>query len=158
MSTTPPPRRRAVTPPHRAVTPPHRHRHPATLAPAPLPRHAHITRTPRQQDSVLEGVSVDRQEFRDNAPRIRPGTSVTLETGGTTITQWGYLKILIKETYNKGDTFPLRDVYGKFEHKLQQKYPKNSHIRAAIQRSLQLLRSENIIRFIDNRGNYELID
>lgn len=68
------------------------------------------------------------------------------------------LKILIKTTYNKGDMFTLKDIYEKFEHILQLKYPLNYTIKASIRANLQVLRDKNIIRFIDNMGNYILID
>tara|TARA_B110000483_G_scaffold236275_1_gene309091 strand:- start:23 stop:520 length:498 start_codon:yes stop_codon:yes gene_type:complete len=68
------------------------------------------------------------------------------------------MKILIKATYNKGDTFTLKDIYRKFEHILQLKYPLNYTIKASIRANLQVLRGKNIISFIDNVGNYILID
>ena len=70
----------------------------------------------------------------------------------------GNLEILIKTTYNKGDIFKLKDIYEKFEDILQLKYPKNNTVKYSIQRTLQNLRDKNIIRFIDNIGNYILID
>ena len=70
----------------------------------------------------------------------------------------GNLEILIKTTYNKGDIFKLKDIYEKFEDILQLKYPKNNTVKNSIQRTLQNLRDKNIIRFIDNMGNYILID
>lgn len=68
------------------------------------------------------------------------------------------LEILIKTTYNKGDRFSIKDIYEKFEHILQQKYPNNNTVKNSIQLNLQKLRDKNIIRFIDNMGNYILID
>ena len=70
----------------------------------------------------------------------------------------GNLEILIKTTYNKGDIFKLKDIYEKFEDILKLKYPKNNTVKYSIQRTLQNLRDKNIIRFIDNMGNYILID
>ena len=56
----------------------------------------------------------------------------------------GNLEILIKTTYNKGDIFKLKDIYEKFEHILQLKYPKNNTVKNSIQRTLQNLRDKNI--------------
>jgi len=67
------------------------------------------------------------------------------------------LENLIKTTYNKGDIFTIKEIYEKFEHILQLKYPKNNTVKNSIQLNLQKLRDKNIIRFIDNMGNYILI-
>jgi len=70
----------------------------------------------------------------------------------------GNLEILIKTTYNKGDIFTIKDIYEKFEDILHLKYPKNNTVKDKIRQTLQKLRDNNIIRYIDNMGNYILID
>jgi hypothetical protein len=73
-------------------------------------------------------------------------------------TWYDNLEILIKIKYNKGDTFNLKDIYENFEHILQQKYPLNYTVKASIRQHLQKLRDKKIIDFIDDKGNYTLID
>jgi|TARA_Y100000389_G_scaffold145991_1_gene144613 type II restriction enzyme len=68
------------------------------------------------------------------------------------------LEILIKIKYNKGDRFTSKDIYEKFENILQQKYPLNYTIKSSIRANLQVLRDKDIIDYIDNKGNYILIN
>ena len=68
------------------------------------------------------------------------------------------LEILIKISYDKGDRFTSKDIYENFENILQQKYPLNYTIKASIRANLQVLRDKGIIDFIDDKGNYILIN
>ena len=68
------------------------------------------------------------------------------------------LEILIKIKYNKGDRVASKDIYENFENILQQKYPSNYTIKASIRANLQVLRDKGIIDFIDDKGNYILIN
>lgn len=53
--------------------------------------------------------------------------------------------------------FSLSEVY-EFEGKLATLHPDNRRVRPKIRQQLQILRDKGIIRFIDNRGNYEVIE
>ena len=51
--------------------------------------------------------------------------------------------------------FTLSEIY-QYESKLRLYYPKNHTIKEKIRQTLQYLRDEGHITFIDNRGNYKL--
>tara|TARA_B110000208_G_scaffold82666_1_gene105185 strand:- start:26 stop:457 length:432 start_codon:yes stop_codon:yes gene_type:complete len=103
----------------------------------------------------LKSSKINERKIKNNENITSIIRFILNNTSGT----WnGNLEILIKTTYNKGDIFKLKDIYEKFEDILQLKYPKNNTVKYSIQRTLQNLRDKNIIRFIDNMGNYILID
>ena len=103
----------------------------------------------------LKSSKINERKVKNNENITSIIRFILNNTSGT----WnGNLEILIKTTYNKGDIFKLKDIYEKFEDILQLKYPKNNTVKYSIQRTLQNLRDKNIIRFIDNMGNYILID
>jgi len=60
---------------------------------------------------------------------------------------------LIRSRWRPGQNFTLRQVY-EFEQDLRKSYPKNGHIRAKIRQTLQYLRAEGSISFVDARGTY----
>lgn len=63
---------------------------------------------------------------------------------------------IIKDNWEIGATFTLEDMY-KFEDHFQNLYPENNHIRDKIRQTLQKLRDDNKIEFINDRGEYRII-
>ncbi len=53
--------------------------------------------------------------------------------------------------------FSIGDVY-EFESQLSALHPDNRRVKAKICQQLQFLRDRGIVRFIDNRGNYEIVE
>jgi len=53
--------------------------------------------------------------------------------------------------------FSLADVYGK-STELQRLHPDNQHVEAKIRQQLQVLRDLGILKFLDDDGNYELLN
>ena len=67
---------------------------------------------------------------------------------------------LKKEILDKGldiGKFTLQELFQVSLTSLSIKFPNNNTCKASIQRTLQLLRDDNYIRFIDNNGTYEVI-
>ena len=56
----------------------------------------------------------------------------------------------------KHDTFLLKEVYVS-ERILSKSHPRNQEIKAKIRQQLQVLRDYHYVRFVDNRGEYELL-
>ena len=55
-----------------------------------------------------------------------------------------------------GSLFNLQDAY-KSEVLLQRIHPNNNNIRAKIRQQLQVLQEHDYVKFIDNSGNYEML-
>ena len=66
------------------------------------------------------------------------------------------LRERIEATWAFGDEFTLEDVYG-FEEYFQQLYPKNREIRAKLRRTLQELRDEGTLEFLNQPRTYERV-
>lgn len=70
------------------------------------------------------------------------------------------LGILLQE-FQKGDIVDLKTIYtvclGKINSsKLRRLYPNNHNLDAKVRQSLQILRENGHIRFINNNGTYEI--
>ena len=64
--------------------------------------------------------------------------------------------LIIKQICPIGEMFNLYDIY-KHKEQLQNLYPNNNHIEDKIRQTLQYLRDDEIIEFIDNNGEYKRI-
>ena len=67
---------------------------------------------------------------------------------------------LKKEILDKGldmGEFTLQELFIVSLKSLEIKFPNNNTCKASIQRTLQLLRDDNYLRFLDNNGTYEVI-
>lgn len=64
---------------------------------------------------------------------------------------------LLKNNWNQNETFNLDEIY-KFEDHFQNLYPENNHIIDKIRQTLQKLRDDNKIEFINDRGEYKIIN
>ena len=54
------------------------------------------------------------------------------------------------------EVFSLTDIY-KYRDYFATQYPNNDHIEEKIRQTLQYLRNDGIIEFIDDKGNYKRI-
>ena len=63
---------------------------------------------------------------------------------------------IIKENFNSKEIFTLDDIY-KFEDYFKNLFPNNNSVKANLRRNLQLLRDENKIEFVNNRGDYRIV-
>lgn len=82
---------------------------------------------------------------------IRLGVWLTRPTRAT----WREnLRIVIEGRWRRGDYFNLPEVYAEAEG-LARHYPANNHIHASVRRTLQELRDEGRLRFINDGGLYQ---
>ena len=63
------------------------------------------------------------------------------------------LKSRIEATWNVGDEFSLAEIY-KFEGEFQQDFPQNKNVRSKLRQTLQLLRDDGVLEFLDQHGTY----
>lgn len=64
------------------------------------------------------------------------------------------VRTIIKNNWSVGEVFTLNDIY-KFKSEFSETYPDNTHIEEKIRQTLQYLRDEGTIEFIDNNGFYK---
>ena len=67
------------------------------------------------------------------------------------------LELFIRMRWNVGDIFTLQEFYYIYKDTLHKLHPNNRTIEASVQGTLQKLRDDSIISFIDNKGTYKLI-
>ena len=60
---------------------------------------------------------------------------------------------IIAENYPVGSTFTLLDIYA-YADQFQAAFPNNAHIEDKIRQTLQFLRDEGTLDFVDNNGAY----
>lgn len=76
---------------------------------------------------------------------------------GIELKGWNYIVYeLIKKQFNNR-VFSLSDIY-KYVPEFKKVYPENNHIEDKIRQILQKLRDKGLVRFIGNKGKYELIN
>ena len=76
---------------------------------------------------------------------------------GIELKGWNYIVYeLIKKQFNNR-AFSLSDIY-KYVPEFKKVYPENNHIEDKIRQILQKLRDKGLVRFIENKGKYELIN
>jgi len=63
------------------------------------------------------------------------------------------LRDLIQQTWKSGQTFSLADVY-RFENHFQRLYPSNAHIQDKLRQTMQHLRDDGFVEFVDDVGTY----
>ena len=63
---------------------------------------------------------------------------------------------IIKNGLDMGE-FTLSELYQVSLMNIETKFPNNNTCKASIMRTLQLLRNDKYLRFIDNKGTYEVI-
>jgi type II restriction enzyme len=67
-----------------------------------------------------------------------------------------HLRAAIRERWAVGEFFSLDDVYrleGHFSHL----YPRNRHVRDKFRETLQFLRNQGFVEFVDNHGMYRRV-
>ena len=77
---------------------------------------------------------------------------------GTYKVGWKHtIKSFICIKWESGDIFTLQEFYKLYMDVLQKIYPDNHTIEASVRETLQKLRDDNVIIFLDTRGSYSLI-
>jgi len=66
------------------------------------------------------------------------------------------LRNLVVRNWTVGQTFVLNDVY-RHEPHFSSIHPNNRHIREKLRQTLQHLRDEGLIAFVDDQGSYRRI-
>lgn len=69
-----------------------------------------------------------------------------------------YIELLRYEETHEQQQFTLPDFYTFAEDRLARKYPENDHIRAKIRQTLQRLRDDGEIEFINDQGTYRFLE
>ncbi len=75
------------------------------------------------------------------------------DLGAIGVSWKGDLETLIRDRWRPGQRFTLGQLY-EFEDALGTDHPRNSHIRARIRQTLQSLRDDGVISFVDGDGTY----
>ena len=71
---------------------------------------------------------------------------------------WKYImEMFIRIKWKPDELFTLQEIYNLYNDVLQKLYPDNNTIKASIRRTLENLRDDNIIKFLDNNGSYSLV-
>jgi hypothetical protein len=60
---------------------------------------------------------------------------------------------IVVENWIKGSVFVLADMY-QFERELKEAHPNNNNVREKIRQTLQHLRDQGLIEFVDDDGTY----
>lgn len=63
---------------------------------------------------------------------------------------------LIQGNWRRGSTFTLREVYSVGGH-LKKRHPENHHVDEKIRQTLQRLRGQGVIAFVDQNGTYRRV-
>ena len=63
---------------------------------------------------------------------------------------------LLREEWRVGEAFTLDDVY-RHEGRFARLYPRNRHRRDKLRQTLQHLRDEGMVEFLDDHGHYRRI-
>lgn len=64
------------------------------------------------------------------------------------------VKMVIQNKWSVGQMFTLDDVY-QFRGQFAKSHPNNGHVTDKIRQTLQYLRDDGIIEFVDNNGYYK---
>ncbi len=67
------------------------------------------------------------------------------------------LMTVIEDKWSIGDIFTLNEIYELEEYFLKL-YPENNNIKDKLRQTLQYLRDDGILEFIDNNGIYKRIE
>ena len=67
------------------------------------------------------------------------------------------LERLVKETWEAGQTFNIADVYKKFQAHFSRLYPSDSSVQDKLRKTLQHLRDQGVLEFVDDDGTYRRI-
>lgn len=59
----------------------------------------------------------------------------------------------IRKRWEVGEVFRVEEVY-RFEGYFSRRHPANSHVREKIRQTLQYLRDDDILEFVDDAGTY----
>ena len=63
------------------------------------------------------------------------------------------LRKLVEQNWKAGQTFTLAEIYP-FETHFRRLYPTNSHIPDKLRQTMQHLRDEGLVEFVDDMGTY----
>jgi type II restriction enzyme len=66
------------------------------------------------------------------------------------------LKKLVRQNWKAGQTFTLAEVY-RFETHFRRLYPSNLHIPDKLRQTMQNLRDEGLVEFVDDDGACRMI-
>jgi len=66
------------------------------------------------------------------------------------------LRKLVERNWKVDEEFMSTDIY-KFETHFKHLFPSNRHIRPKLQQTLQYLRDDGLIKFLDGKGTYKRI-
>lgn len=66
------------------------------------------------------------------------------------------LRNVIRERWAVGERFSVEDVYD-LSSRFAQLYPSNQHIRDKLRQTLQYLRDQGFLEFINDRGEYRRV-
>jgi Dam-replacing HTH domain len=90
-----------------------------------------------------------------NSPFIRNVSLIGPERVFGIMTWKTELLAIIRNHWGTGREFFLPELY-KYEDDLRQLHPTNRHVQAKIRQTLQYLRDERLVEFVDDRGSYRL--
>ncbi|MCD6377706.1 MAG: hypothetical protein J7L99_02510, partial [Planctomycetes bacterium] len=68
----------------------------------------------------------------------------------------GYLRDEIRKRWAVGEVFELDDIY-RLESYFSALYPRNRHVRARLRETLQILRDQGFIEFVNYHGMYRRV-
>lgn len=64
------------------------------------------------------------------------------------------VRTVIQNNWSVGESFTLNDIYN-FKNEFSGTYPDNEHVEEKIRQTLQYLRDDGILEFINNNGFYK---
>ncbi len=104
---------------------------------------------------VVSGEARDASDVRDEWARYQFLQTDQKARGG-----WGAavlicVRHIVQSTGSK--VFTLSDFYASYADGLAAQFPDNQHVQDKIRQQLQVLRDGDILRFVDNRGAYEVV-
>ena len=100
---------------------------------------------------VVDGQARAARDVRRDFAKLTPVAKFSALQRGWTLDVLNVVRGISKKR------FSLRDVCN-HSPQLQRLHPENRHVEAKIRQQLQILRDMGILNFLDNRGNYEVID
>ncbi|MDV8015162.1 hypothetical protein R4P70_27965 [Rhodococcus sp. IEGM 1241] len=137
-------------------------------------RNIHESRSARKNrvQSMMQRNQADRSSVETNSARTKSGARVHTrhEASASPPNQevsvtsrlnpsWAdAVRGMISRQFKAGEIFTSTALHHLFEDSLSDLYPKNSTIRESLSNTLQKLRDEGFLEFVDNQGTYRLPD
>lgn len=104
---------------------------------------------------IVSGWIRDINEVREDWARFQFLQIHEPDLGGWGAAVLMCVRHVVRSTGSK--IFTLRDFYAAYEDGLAAQFPDNQHVQDKIRQQLQVLRDGGVLRFVDNRGTYEVI-